>query len=168
MQRALATLTLLSHNKTKNSETTMSLLFSRQCEYAIQGVLYLALKPEWEMTSIKELTKRLDIPYHFLAKILQRLANTGLLTSAKGPAGGFALGKQPKDITLYDIVVAIDGDDFMHKCVLGFPECSGRNPCSVHSKWGPMRDEIYQMLVGKNIAEMAREMKKPEYRAAMS
>lgn len=144
----------------------MSIFFSRQCEYAIQGVLYLALKPQGEMTSIKELTKRLDIPYHFLAKILQRLATTGLLTSAKGPTGGFSLGKPAKDITLFDIVEAIDGSDFMDKCVLGFPECSGRNPCSVHSTWGGLRDQIYEMLVSKNIAEMAREMKKPEYRAA--
>jgi len=146
----------------------MSILFSRQCEYAIQGVLYLALKPEGEMTSIKELAKRLDIPYHFLAKILQRLVGDGLLTSSKGPTGGFALGKQPKDITLFDIVEAIDGDAFTKNCVLGFPECSGKKPCAVHSTWGTMRDEIYRMLVSKNIAEMAREMKKPEYRTASS
>lgn len=145
----------------------MSVLFSRQCEYAIQGILYLALKPTGEMTSIKELTKRLDIPYHFLAKILQRLAATGLLVSAKGPTGGFALGKPARDITLFDIVQAIDGADFMEKCVLGFPECSGKNPCSVHHIWGGLRDEIYRMLSTKNIAEMAQEMKKPEYRAAL-
>lgn len=146
----------------------MSILFSRQCEYAIQGVLYLALKPEGEMTSIKDLTKQLDIPYHFLGKILQRLAHKGLLTSLKGPTGGFALGKPASAITLFDIVDAIDGDEFTRKCVLGFEECSGKNPCSVHSTWGRMRDEIYQMLVSKNIAEMAKETRKPEYRAAAS
>lgn len=144
----------------------MSVLFSRQCEYAIQGILYLALKPPDKMTSIKELTRRLDIPYHFLAKILQRLAATGLLISTKGPHGGFALGKAAKDITLFDIVKAIDGTEFMETCVLGFPKCSGINPCSVHPRWGGVRDEIYRMLVGKNIAEMAKEMKKPEYRSA--
>lgn len=146
----------------------MSILFSRQCEYAIQGVLYLALKPAGEMTSIKELAKRLDIPYHFLAKILQRLVGEGLLKSSKGPTGGFALGKQPRDITLYDIVEAIDGDAFTKNCVLGFPECSGKNPCAVHATWGSMRDEIYRMLINKNVAEMARAMKKPEYRTASS
>lgn len=146
----------------------MSIIFSRQCEYAIQGVLYLALKPEGEMTSIKELTKRLDIPYHFLGKILQRLAQKGLLASLKGPTGGFALGKSPKDITLFDVVDAVDGSDFTRNCVMGFAECSGRNPCSVHSTWGKMRDEIYQMLVSKNIAEMAKDMKKPEYRSAQT
>lgn len=146
----------------------MSIIFSRQCEYAIQGVLYLALKPQGEMTSIKELTKRLDIPYHFLGKILQRLAQKGLLVSLKGPAGGFALSKLPKEITLFDVVDAVDGSDFTRKCVLGFAECSGKNPCSVHSTWGRTRDEIYQMLISKTISEMAKDMKKPEYRSAQA
>lgn len=143
----------------------MSVLFSRQCEYAIQGVLYLALKPEGEMTSIKELTTRLDIPYHFLAKILQRLAQKGLLISQKGPTGGFALAKPAKGITLFDIVDAIDGAAFTTRCVIGFAECSGRNPCAVHNSWAGIRDEIHQMLVNKKIGDMAKDMKKPEYRA---
>ena len=142
----------------------MSIFFSRQCEYALQAVMYLALKPAGEMTSIKELTKRIEIPYHFLAKILQNLTHKGLLSSQKGPKGGFALGMQAKDITLFHIVEAIDGVDFTNKCVLGFSECSGKSPCAVHTKWGTLREQIYEMLVNKNVAQMAKEMKKPEYR----
>ena len=142
----------------------MSIFFSRQCEYALQAVMYLALKPPGEMTSIKELTKRMEIPYHFLAKILQNLTRKGLLSSQKGPTGGFALGMHAKDITLFHIVEAIDGVDFTNKCVLGFSECSGKNPCAVHTKWGTLREQIYEMLVNKNIAQMAKETKKPEYR----
>jgi Rrf2 family transcriptional regulator, iron-sulfur cluster assembly transcription factor len=142
----------------------MSLIFSRQCEYALQAVLFIALKPQGEMTSIKEMTARLDIPYHFLAKILQDLTRKGLLSSMKGPSGGFSLGMTPKDITLFHIVEAVDGVDFTQTCVLGFPECSGKNPCAVHEKWAGLRDGIYNMLVSKNIAEMAREMRRPEYR----
>ena len=143
----------------------MSLIFSRQCEYALQAVLYIALKPQDEMTSIKEMTATLGIPYHFLAKILQDLTRKGLLTSMKGPSGGFSLGMAPKDITLFHIVEAVDGVDFTQTCVLGFPECSGKNPCAVHEKWAGLRDGIYDMLVSKNIGEMAREMRKPQYRA---
>jgi Rrf2 family protein len=141
----------------------MSIIFSRQCEYALQAVTYLALKPVGEKTSIKELTKKLDIPYHFLGKILQDLAYKGLLISQKGPTGGFALGLPARDITLFHIVEAIDGSGFMTNCVLGFPECSSSNPCAVHDSWGRHREGIYQMLVNRNIAEMARAMKKPEY-----
>lgn len=141
----------------------MSLIFSRQCEYALQAVLYIALKPEGQMSSIKEMTRKLHIPYHFLAKILQDLSRKGLLTSLKGPTGGFALGMPAKDITLFHIVEAIDGADFTSKCVLGFPECSGKNPCAVHEHWADLRDGIYKMLVSKHIANMAKDMKKPHY-----
>lgn len=141
----------------------MSIIFSRQCEYALQAVTYLALKPAGERTSIKELTKKLGIPYHFLGKILQNLVYKGLLISQKGPTGGFALGLPAKDITLFHIVDAIDGPGFTTNCVLGFPECSGKNPCAVHDLWAGYREGIYQMLVNRNIAEMAKAMRKPEY-----
>ncbi len=141
----------------------MSVLFSKQCEYALQAVTYLALKRDGEMTSIRELTKKLGIPYHFLGKILQDLTYKGLLVSQKGPTGGFGLGMSAKEITLFHIVEAIDGVAFTNSCVLGFPECSGKNPCAVHDKWGGIRETIYSMLVNKNIAQIAREMKKPEY-----
>ncbi|MBI3585954.1 MAG: Rrf2 family transcriptional regulator [Ignavibacteriales bacterium] len=142
----------------------MGLIFSRQCEYALQALLYLALKPNGQMTSIKELTKRLNIPYHFLAKILQDLAHKELLHSLKGPTGGFSLGMPAQDITLFHVVEAVDGIGFTNSCVLGFKECSERNPCAVHEKWGSIRESVYDMLVSKNIAQMAREMKKPEYK----
>jgi Rrf2 family iron-sulfur cluster assembly transcriptional regulator len=144
----------------------MSVLFSRQCEYALQAVMYIALKPEGEMTSIRELTKRIQIPYHFLAKILQNLTYKKLLVSLKGPTGGFGLAKPPKEITLFDIVEAIDGVGFTTNCLLGFPECSHKNPCAIHDKWGEMRDELCSVLMNKNVAQMAKEMRKPEYKSA--
>ena len=142
----------------------MSIIFSRQCEYAIQAVLYLAIKEPGEMTSIKELTRKLEIPYHFVAKILQNLTRKGLLVSMKGPSGGFALGMPAKDITLFHIVEAVDGVGFMNNCVLGFPECTGKNPCSIHETWGKLRDSMYQALISKSITEMAGNTQKPQYR----
>ncbi len=141
----------------------MSIIFSRQCEYALQAVLYIALKPAGERVSIKDLTAKLHIPYHFLGKILQSLTRKGLLISMKGPTGGFALGMPAKDITLFHIIEAIDGVDFTASCVLGFPECTGKNPCAVHERWATLRDGIYKMLVNKNVAEMAKDMRKPVY-----
>ncbi|HMK39801.1 MAG TPA: Rrf2 family transcriptional regulator [Bacteroidota bacterium] len=141
----------------------MSLLFSRQCEYALQAVVLLALQKEGEPVSIRDLTGRLDIPYHFLAKILQDLSRKGLLVSVKGPGGGFSLGMPAGDITLFHIVEAIDGVDLTQKCVMGFAECSGKNPCAVHDSWSRIRDGIYSMLAGKNVAQLAVAMKKPGY-----
>jgi Rrf2 family iron-sulfur cluster assembly transcriptional regulator len=141
----------------------MSTFFSRHCEYALQATLYLALRPQGEMISIKELSKKLKIPYHFLGKILQDLSRKGLLVSLKGPTGGFALAKPPGDITLFEIVEAIDGAEFTRSCVLGFRECSGRHPCAVHEEWEEMRDRLHQMLATKSVGQLAMEMRKPEY-----
>ncbi|MCX6133834.1 MAG: Rrf2 family transcriptional regulator [Ignavibacteriales bacterium] len=143
----------------------MSVLFSRQCEYALQAVTYLALKPDGEKTSIRELTRNIGTPYHFLAKILQNLTYKRLLVSQKGPTGGFALAKSANDISLFDIVEAIDGVSFTTNCVMGFPECSGKNPCAVHVVWGELRENLRTTLGDKTIAQMAKDMKKPEYRS---
>ena len=141
----------------------MSVLFSRQCEYALQAVLLLAKKPQGHMTSISELARRLKIPQHFLAKILQKLTRRGLLDSAKGPNGGFALGMPSEDITLFHIVDVIDGPGFTGNCVLGFPSCSDGQPCSLHHQWKETRDLIYSMLVSRNVSQMGADTKKPGY-----
>ena len=141
-------------------------MFSQECEYAIQAVTYLARRPESFRTSIRNLARTLKIPHHFLAKILQRLTQKGLLTSTKGPKGGFALGMPAADITLFHVVEAVDGVDFTNQCLLGFPECSGKNPCAVHEQWGGIRETIYRLLVSRDIAEVGAAMKKPEYESA--
>jgi Rrf2 family transcriptional regulator, iron-sulfur cluster assembly transcription factor len=144
----------------------MSVIFSRQCEYAIQAVTYLARKPEGSNTSIRNLAKTLKIPRHFLAKILQRLTRKGILSSSRGPSGGFSLDKPAEGITLFHIVDAVDGVSFASRCVLGFSECSGKHPCAVHEQWGSIRDSIYTMLVSRSVTETSAAMKKPEYEAA--
>jgi Rrf2 family protein len=111
------------------------------------------------MISIKELASGLDIPYHYLAKILQSLASKGILRSQRGPAGGFALSKSPEEINLYSVVEAIDGLAFTHQCVLGFPECGSEHPCAVHHQWGEIREAVYNMLMSKSIARLSRETK---------
>jgi len=141
----------------------MSIIFSRQCEYALQAVLYLALKPHGEKTSIKELTQHLDLPYHFAAKILQALSRKGLLISHKGSLGGFALGKPAEEITLFQIIEAIDGTMFLKGCILGFPDCGDEHKCALHEQWASMREELQTLLTSKSILQLAGEMKKIPY-----
>jgi|ERR1041384_337199 Rrf2 family protein len=146
----------------------MSTLFSRQCEYALQSVMYLALKKNGHATSARELTEHLDIPYHFLAKILQKLTQVGVLSSRKGPGGGFTLGNQAEEITLLAVIEAIDGTGFEVNCVLGFEECSRTRPCALHDQWSQSRELIKAMLAGNTVAQMAGRMQKPQYRKAIA
>ncbi len=142
----------------------MGLIFSRQCEYAIQAVLYLALREPGEWASIKEITSHLRTPAHFLAKILQVLRKKKILKSLKGPTGGFALAKPADEIKLLDVVRAIDGDDLFEKCAMGFPECSLENPCALHEHWKQLKTGLERILDTQGVAEVAHEMKRLEYR----
>jgi Rrf2 family protein len=141
----------------------MNILFSRRCEYAIRAILYLARKPRGMMVSIREFTEKLDIPYHYLAKILQDLTRRKILESHRGASGGYSLAQSADEITLIRVVEAIDGEALMKSCVLGFPECSSQNPCSLHELWKRCREGILGRLESENIASLASRMEKPEY-----
>ena len=136
----------------------MSLIFSRQCEYALQAMLYISAQELGKFTNINEISERLDIPMPFLGKTLQLLVQNRILSSLKGPRGGFRLAKDPSEIALFHVVDAIDGTDFLTACVLGFPECSTKNPCPMHHEWGGLRDSVFQMLANKTIADISKEI----------
>lgn len=133
-------------------------MFSRGCEYALQSMLYLASKPENTPTLQRDISNALNIPPHFLGKVLQMLARSRLVVSQKGTAGGFILAKSPENITPYEIIQAIDGDVFLDDCVLGFPQCGDEYPCPVHTRWKNLKQGIIQMLKNKNIEQLGQEM----------
>ena len=133
----------------------MPVFFSRQCEYALRAVLYLAAKPGGGPVPIREIANELAISGQFLAKIFQDLSRKKLLSSRKGPKGGFRLRRSSARITLYDVVEAIDGVQLMEECVMGFPRCSKKNPCLLHRRWAGIRSELTEALAGKNIGDLA-------------
>lgn len=131
----------------------MTVIFSKKCELALQSVLYLSSIDKNEMRSAKEISEEINVPKEFVSKVLQTLALNGIVSSRKGKSGGFYLGKPANQIRLIEIVLAIDGLEIFHNCVLGFPGCSPDNPCPVHEKWGKLRDETYRMLSESNLEE---------------
>ena len=141
----------------------MSMVFSRRCEYAIQAILFLAGRENGTMVSIRDFTNRLGIPYHYLAKILQDLTRRKILKSHRGAKGGYALARNPEDITLIRVVEAVDGEAVLKSCVLGFAECSNLKPCSLHEQWADSRERIRVLLETENIAGLAARMQRPEY-----
>jgi Rrf2 family protein len=94
-------------------------MLSNSCRYGIRAVIYLASRyPEKSNLGIKEISKDLELPTPFLAKILQQLAKEKILSSTKGPNGGFSLFKKPESITLLDIIKIIDGEGYLKNCII--------------------------------------------------
>ena len=134
-------------------------MFSKTCEYAIRAMLFIAQKSEpGNKIGIKEISKGIDAPEHFLAKILQDLSRKGIVQSIKGPNGGFYLDDSDKKNTLADIVKAVDGDDLFTGCGLGLEICSEKNPCPLHDEFKIIRKKIHNMLESATVAEFNIEL----------
>ncbi len=134
-------------------------MFSKTCEYAIRAMLFIAQKSEQgNKIGIKEISKGVGAPEHFLAKILQDLSRKGLVQSIKGPNGGFFIGDSSRKTTLADIVKAIDGDQLFTGCGLGLKNCSEKNPCPLHDEFKVIRKKIHNMLESSTVSEFNIEL----------
>jgi Rrf2 family protein len=124
-------------------------MLSNTCKYAVRALIYLGkFSEDGTKIGIKKISSDLVIPTPFLGKILQNLVKQKILVSTKGPNGGFGLGKKPNQISLYDIVRIVDGDDFFRNCLIGLQPCAtheaNEKPCPVHSRFGPIRAQLLQ------------------------
>lgn len=133
----------------------MTVLFSRKCEYALQGILYLAENRQRGNISAVEIATDLGISQEFISKTLQGLVKVGMIQSIRGKAGGFAVARDPEAITLLEIVKIVDGDEAFEKCVLGLPDCDSEKPCALHEKWKPLRDLAKNMLMSTPVARFS-------------
>lgn len=136
-------------------------MFSKTVEYAIRAVLFVAQRSEHgRKVGIKAISRGINAPEHFLAKILQDLSRKGLIQSTKGPNGGFYLEEASRKNTLAEIVKAIDGDKLFTGCGLGLKVCSEKNPCPLHDEFKVIRMKISQMLESATVGEFNEELMK--------
>jgi Rrf2 family protein len=115
-------------------------MLSNSTRYGIRAVIYLAGRPDKKIqTGITTISRDLDLPAPFLAKILQQLVRHKILNSSKGPHGGFSLLKDPKEITLFEIVKVIEGDDIFNNCIIHNLSCrevhERGEECILHSDY---------------------------------
>ncbi len=131
-------------------------MFSKSCKYAIRAVLYMALHATSDhKVGVRELSEALDVPQHFLAKILQDLSRNNLIVSVKGRSGGFYLSEKNRRSNLVGIVESIDGPDLLNGCLLGLPVCSSENPCLLHAQASAYRAGLFYQLKHLAIEELA-------------
>jgi Rrf2 family transcriptional regulator, iron-sulfur cluster assembly transcription factor len=130
-------------------------MFSTSCHYGLQAMIYIALKSSDEKNvDLTQIAGELDIPKHFLSKILQQLVKSKLLHSMKGPTGGFRLSRPSNQITLVQVINAIDGLDIFNKCGIGFKACDDAHPCPIHHEYKVVRNRIQHLFETKTLMEL--------------
>jgi len=132
-------------------------MFSKACEYGIRAVIYVVASDK--RVGIKEICNAIGAPEHFTAKILQELSKRRIISSIKGPNGGFCIDSE-RDIKLMDIVLAIDGDKIFTGCGLGIEVCSDLKPCPIHYEFKQIRDSLKSMLASTSVNDITENLEK--------
>ena len=135
-------------------------MFSKSCEYGIRASIYVAKHSlQNRKVSLKDVAKHTDSPTAFMAKILQILTRTEILSSMKGPTGGFFVPLENVDkVSLHSIVLAIDGDGIFENCTLGLRKCDGQKPCPMHFKFVKIREEMKTHLEITTLKALAEQV----------
>lgn len=110
-------------------------MISKSCKYAFRAVILLASKAgENVKLSVKEIAEEIEAPPAFTGKVLQMLKKHNIISSLKGPYGGFYCEKRHLKLPAINIVNAIDGPSIFTECILGLQDCSDEHPCPMHDQ----------------------------------
>ncbi len=125
---------------------------TRQADYAIRAMLYLsALKPD-EKAATSKIAESKKIPSSFLAKIISQLSIAGLIRTTRGARGGVTLAHNPEDISILDVVEAIDGPIALNDCTNDPLACSFGDECPIRPLWCETQSELVMKLKSTNFA----------------
>ena len=129
----------------------------------MRAVLFLAVNSSAEKKiGVKEIAEALDVPKHFLAKILQQLSKHHLIASIKGPSGGFYMQDENLEMPMEKVIESIDGPEVFSSCILGLTVCSSKNPCPLHVQAMAYRQGLQHQLRHQSIRELASRIKQDE------
>jgi Rrf2 family protein len=108
---------------------------------------------------LDELVEGTNLPRDFMAKVFQRLVHAGLLRSSKGRGGGFSLSRPAHEITMMQIVEAMEGQQLMDRCVVGLERCHDHMPCPQHDLYKPIRQRLKDYMSTTTLADLAASLK---------
>ena len=127
---------------------------TRQADYAVRAILHLAQIKNGDRAATSIVAKEQHIPPSFLAKIISQLSIAGLLHTSRGARGGVTLARDPKDITLLEVIEAIDGPIQLNECVGDEGVCTFDSNCPIKSVWCDAQDELVARLKRTDFAQL--------------
>ena len=138
-------------------------MFNKETEYALRGLIYIKLQNlKNRRPGTAEVSKEIEAPHFFTAKILQRLVRSGYLESVKGKGGGFYFDPEKPDLPLKNLISATEGDRTFNGCGIGMRNCNEKNPCPLHEKYAPIREAINRLVVNETVQSLAQKVHQKE------
>ncbi len=121
-------------------------LYSKGCQYALRALTFVIADKENKRFQAKDICEKAEIPEYFTRKIFQALVQGGFLQAHRGAHGGYSLTRDPSEITLLEVIKAVEGEDTFSHCILGFSECGRANPCPLHDMWMDVKKIMIERL----------------------
>jgi Rrf2 family iron-sulfur cluster assembly transcriptional regulator len=129
---------------------------TRQADYAVRSMIHLAELPlNNGRVSTATISEAEAIPLPFLTKVISRLATAGLVTTSRGMGGGVSLARPPDEITLLQVVEAVDGPIVLNHCLLRSGTCEREPFCAAHDVWAEVQTHFVQELNAVTMRELA-------------
>ena len=129
---------------------------TRQADYAVRAVMHLANNGD-HRTATSTIAEEQRIPPSFLAKIISQLSIAGLLHTSRGARGGVTLAREPREITLLEVIEAIDGPIQLNECVGNTGTCAFDENCPLRPVWCDAQEELVNRLKGTTFANMIKK-----------
>jgi len=144
------------------------LRLSKKADYALIAMKHLALRGDTGSSSAREIAELYAIPIELMAKVLQRLVRRGLLASHQGTRGGYQLARKPSEISVADVIQAIDGPVTVTACSTDDDgQCEQFAKCNVRDPLWKVRQRILSALGECTIADLAADVPPPPAKAAV-
>ncbi len=135
-------------------------MLSNSSKYAVKAVLFLALNAsEKNKVMVKDISQPINVPQAYIAKLLQALVKEKIISSARGPKGGFYLDEINLNHSIMSIVNVIDGEKRLNSCMMSLKKCNEEKPCPLHDILSPSRSYILSSLKSKTIKDLIKEVK---------
>ena len=131
------------------------MILSQTALYALRATLCLAGHGPSNPVRVDDIAEQLDVPRNYLSKILHALGRAGVLSSTRGPGGGFQLAKPASEVTLAEVVKHFDEIGEEPSCLLGRAQCSDLNPCSAHDRWRSVSVAVSSFFRETSIADLS-------------
>lgn len=129
-------------------------MLSSTSDYAVRAILALAQADPGRPMRADEVARVTGAPANYLAKTLNALAKAGIVTSARGPRGGFTLARAAHELTLAQIVDCFDDARPSTHCLLGTRACDARHPCRAHERWTAVQQSRRAALADTTVADL--------------
>ncbi len=134
-------------------------MLSKAAEYAIRSMVYIwMMNQKGTRPGYRTIAIEVGSPEHFTAKVLQTMTHSKLLLAGKGRGGGFYFEDPDKELPIFEIIKAIDGEKFFSSCAFGFESCNCANPCPMHDEFQLIRDGFAEMVLKLTVQSLAEKI----------